>query len=123
MPYLCEAWEDSTGEVTATSMSRRFNRRDLADIAWACAVCGNYPRELMVLLYAGLVGPLGKGHDPLYMQSIHKDSGLRVHDVANLIYVQAEIDLRDSTPSWLFPPIFRTAGCNQKLIERFWAIL
>jgi very-short-patch-repair endonuclease len=106
MRYIHEAMEDSDGNVTSMSISRHFNRQELANMAWACAVDGNYPTELMVFLYTGLLGPQGDVPNPLYMQSFHKDSGLERQAVRTLIYVQAEMDLRGCAPNLALPDNF-----------------
>lgn len=48
-----------------------------ANMAWACAVFGSYPRELMQYLYVGLMGT-GKEQNPAYMSSLHGDGGLQL---------------------------------------------
>jgi very-short-patch-repair endonuclease len=102
-PYIRKVCEDSEGKVTAMSISQHFDRQALASMAWACAVCGDYPDELMDLLYTGLVGPQVDVHDPVYMRSVHKDSGLQMQAINTLIYVQAEKDLRGCAPDLALP--------------------
>jgi RAP domain len=119
MPYLRKVCVDSDGKFTSISISSHFNRRDLSDMAWACAACGNYPNNLMVFLYTGLLGPQGEGHVPLYMQSIHKDSGLQVQEVTTLIYVQAEMDLRSCSHNLALPANFPDGWSQSKTGRRF----
>jgi RAP domain len=106
LPHIRDVCEDSDGKVTPMSVSRHFDRQALSNIAWVCAVYGSYPTELMVVLYTGLVGRQGEVHNPLYMQSMHKDAGLKVQEVTTLIYVQAEMDLRGCAPSLALPANF-----------------
>jgi hypothetical protein len=65
-------FEDSDGNVTWRSVSRHFNRQELASMAWACAVCGNYPKRTHDLSIRRTAGPQRDALDPVYKQSTRK---------------------------------------------------
>ena len=94
MLFLRSTCTDNYGSFSATSISRYFKRQELASMAWACSVFGNYPEELMQFLYTGLFGLIGKEQEPKRMENIYKDSGLQMQAIMTLIYVQTEIDKR-----------------------------
>jgi len=106
-PYIRAACSDTTskGKVTATSIAKIFKRQELANMAWACAVFGEYPSDLMKVLYTGLLGS-GKQQDPTFMAGIHGDQGLQPQAIMTLIYVQAALDLSDSTQRLSLPKDF-----------------
>jgi hypothetical protein len=92
VPYLQHCCRDSTGTVPPTSIAASFKRQELANIAWAAAVFGAYPPDLMKFLYTGLLGA-GKTQNASFISRIHGDSGLQMQAVMTLIYVQASLDL------------------------------
>jgi very-short-patch-repair endonuclease len=92
IPFLRSTCAGSSGSFSATSISRYFKRQELASMAWACSVFGNYPEELMQFLYIGLFGLVGKEREPKELENIFNDSGLQMQAIMTLIYVQTEID-------------------------------
>jgi RAP domain len=103
MAYLREACADSTNCFTALSISKHFKRKELASMAWACAVLGNYPEELMHFLFVGLFGLPDKEREPKFLERIYSDSGLQMQAIMTLIYVQAEMDIRGCCQSISLP--------------------
>eukprot|EP00578_Thalassiosira_sp_NH16_P000781 CAMPEP_0181141396 /NCGR_PEP_ID=MMETSP1071-20121207/35800_1 /TAXON_ID=35127 /ORGANISM="Thalassiosira sp., Strain NH16" /LENGTH=1329 /DNA_ID=CAMNT_0023228381 /DNA_START=239 /DNA_END=4228 /DNA_ORIENTATION=- len=73
------------------SIARMFGQRqELANLAWSCAVLGRYPKELMDILYTGLVGT---GNDPEQMKRVFNDDGLQKSSIMTLYYVQVAADV------------------------------
>jgi len=73
------------------SIAKMFGQRqELANLAWSCAVIGRYPKELMNILYTGL---LGTSNDPEQMKLIFKDDGLQKSSIMTLYYVQVAADV------------------------------
>ena len=54
--YVTAICSEADGSVTLRGIAKIFNRQELANIAWSCAVLDIYPDDLMALLYLGLVG-------------------------------------------------------------------
>eukprot|EP00571_Detonula_confervacea_P017812 CAMPEP_0172298486 /NCGR_PEP_ID=MMETSP1058-20130122/1119_1 /TAXON_ID=83371 /ORGANISM="Detonula confervacea, Strain CCMP 353" /LENGTH=1283 /DNA_ID=CAMNT_0013007761 /DNA_START=130 /DNA_END=3978 /DNA_ORIENTATION=- len=80
--------------VDEYSIARMFGKRqELANLAWSCAVIGRYPKELMNLLYTGLVGT---SNDPEQMNKVFKDDGLQKSSIMTLYYVQVAADVEAS---------------------------
>ena len=104
-PYIRATCQGRNKEITAASVANAFKRQELANMAWACAVFGEYPPELMDVLYTGLVGST-PDEDPLYMAQIYGDEGLQSQAVMTLIYVQAALDLSDSKQKKSLPLTF-----------------
>ena len=92
--FLRSTCADNSGSFSAMSISRYFKRQELASMAWACSVFGNYPEELMQFLYTGLFGLIGQEREPKRMENIFNDSGLQMQAIMTLLYVQTEIDKR-----------------------------
>jgi RAP domain len=106
MAYLQELCTDSTNCFTAMSISKHFKRKELASMAWACAVFGNYPEELMHFLFVGLFGLPDKEREPKVLEKMYNDSGLQMQAIMTLIYVQAEMDIRGCCQSMSLPVDF-----------------
>jgi hypothetical protein len=104
-PYICAACQTEKGQMTAATIAKIFKRQELANMAWACAVFGEYPPDLMDVLYRGLVG-FGKEQDPVHMSKIHGDQGLQSQAIMTLIYVQAAVDLAGSSQKSRLPENF-----------------
>ena len=74
-----------------TSIARMFQQRqELANVAWSCAVLGQYPKDLMTVLYTGL---LGTSNDPEQVTQVFKDDGLQTSSIMTLYYVQVAADV------------------------------
>jgi hypothetical protein len=93
------------GTPSVSSISKYTKRQELSNIAWACAVFGAYPRQLIKVLYMGLLG-IGENTDPEFMQRVHKDSGLQSSAVMNILYLQTIMDLDIPNESFSLPPGF-----------------
>jgi len=85
--YIVAGCKMRNGEhPTEEKVASLFNRQELANIAWSCAVLEKYPPELMPILYTGLIG---KDEDPEQMRQVMKDSGLQRQSIRTLYYVRA----------------------------------
>lgn len=91
-PYLVEVMATKSKGVTVNSILRYLNRQELANLAWVCAVFGEYPTELISLVYKGLLG-VGENADPVYMQKVHRDAGIQPSAVMSMLYLQIVMDL------------------------------
>lgn len=100
--------------VDEVSIAKLFGQRqELANLAWSCAVSlsepmtlliecsililllanqviGRYPKDLMNILYTGLVGT---SNDPEQMKMIFNDDGLQKSSIMTLYYVQVAADV------------------------------
>jgi hypothetical protein len=90
---------------SVSSISKYMKRQELANIAWACAVFGVYPRQLIEILYMGLLG-VGENTDPEFMQRVHKDNGIQTSAVMSILYLQTSMDLEIPNASFSLPPGF-----------------
>jgi hypothetical protein len=90
-PYLVEMTSNNN-EMTVASISRVLKRQELANIAWVCAVFGEYPTQLIQLLYTGLLG-VGERPDPAYVQKVHRDGGVQPSAIMSILYLQIVMDL------------------------------
>ena len=123
MLFLKSTCADNAGNFTPNNISRYFKRQELASMAWACSVFGNYPEELMQFLYIGLFGLIEKHQDPKRMENIYNDSGLQMQAVMTLIYVQTEMDKRGICPNLSLPENFpddwkETVGTTGSMEDR-----
>lgn len=92
-PYVVQMCMDaSTGKTTVASIANAFKRQELANLAWVCAVSGEYPPELMRILYMGLMG-IGENSDRDYVSQIHGDNGIERSAMMSVIYLQIAMDL------------------------------
>lgn len=89
-PYVVSACRNRNGVVDERSIASLFNRQELANIAWSCAVLEEYPRDLLEVCYMGL---LGDNRDPSYMRMVMNDLGLQKQAIRTLLYVQLALDL------------------------------
>lgn len=101
--YLKRITRDENGKVTIKGIASVFKRRELANIAWACAVFGEYPSDLMTYLYGGL---LGNQKNPQSLTKIYGDDGLQSQAIMTLLYVQTAIELSGSKIGVKLPPNF-----------------
>ena len=77
--------------IREKSLTSLFTQRqELANLAWGCAVVGQYPKDLMNALYAGL---LGTNNDPDHMRRVYNDDGLEKSSIMTLYYVQIAADI------------------------------
>lgn len=104
-PYLELVCSDKNGDLTSESIGKIFNRQELANVAWSCAVFGRYPHAIMQMLYIGLIGD-GTHRDPSELSASLGDSGLQPQAVMSLIYVQTEMDLAGTSQGLVLPPDF-----------------
>ena len=88
--YMVSSCRNRYGTIDERSIAVMFNRQELANIAWSCAVLEQYPPDLMSLLYLGL---LGKNGDPVYMRNVMGDRGLQRQAIRSLWYVQLVLDI------------------------------
>ena len=75
------------------SISKKFNRQELANIAWSCAVLEQYPPDLIPLLYTGLIGTGEDDENIDRMTKLYNDNGLQKKAIMSLLYVQMALDL------------------------------
>ena len=81
------------GDPTVSTLSRYISRQEMANIAWAVAVFGEYPTNLIEILYNGILG-IVEGLDPEYMQTtLYQDDGLTRTHFNSLLYLQIMMDL------------------------------
>jgi hypothetical protein len=84
--YVVEQCRGSNGRIEEQSIVKLFGQRqELANVAWSCAVIGRYPKELMDIVYMGL---LGTANDPKHMKQLFNDNGLEKSTIMTLYYVQ-----------------------------------
>jgi len=89
--YIASECRGKNGVVDELSIARMFGQRqELANLAWSCAVIGRYPKELMNILYTGLVGA---SNDPQQMKQVFNDDGLQKSSIMTLYYVQVAADV------------------------------
>lgn len=79
------------GVVNERSIATMYNRQELANIAWSCAVLERYPPELISLCYMGLLGK--KNRKPNYIRTVMGDLGLQRQAIRSLLYVQLALDM------------------------------
>ncbi len=86
---------------TTRSISKVWKRQELANLAWVCAVFGEYPTDLIQMIYTGLVG-VGDDPTPDSVTECHATSGLGPDDgmsstiVMSITYLQIMMDLDNS---------------------------
>ena len=124
--YLMDMARMKDGQITLGSIARVLNRQEMANLCWACAVFGEYPPDMIQLLYKGLLG-VGEQPDPSYVRKIHQDGGIQSSAIMSILYLQIAMDLeqeRQSTPSLPggFPELWdgdssKTSGDN--MMENF----
>lgn len=76
-----------------TSISQKFNRQELANLAWSCAVLEQYPSDLIPLLYTGLIGSKQDDKSTARLTELYNDQGLQKKAIMSLLYVQVALDL------------------------------
>ena len=91
--YIASVCSGKNKVADEYSISRVFKRQELANVAWSCAVIGRYPKELMNILYTGIVGT---NNDPNQMKQIFNDDGLQQSSIMTLYYVQLAADIEAS---------------------------
>mmetsp|Transcript_34360 Transcript_34360/g.72315 ORF Transcript_34360/g.72315 Transcript_34360/m.72315 type:complete len:523 (-) Transcript_34360:211-1779(-) len=88
--YLTSLCRGKNG-IDVQSIAKIFGQRqELANLAWSCAVIGRYPKELMNILYMGLVGT---SNDPEHTKQVFNDNGLQKSSIMTLYYVQVAADI------------------------------
>mmetsp|Transcript_10871 Transcript_10871/g.23114 ORF Transcript_10871/g.23114 Transcript_10871/m.23114 type:complete len:1206 (+) Transcript_10871:171-3788(+) len=78
-------------DLTVTKISQLIDRQELANIAWVAAVFGEYPSNLIKMLYMGILG-VGERPDAAYMQKIYSDSGIQATHSNSMLYLQIMMD-------------------------------
>jgi hypothetical protein len=111
-PYMIQATIGSIEDLNARDIARVFIRQELANIAWSCAVFGEYPQDLMALIYGGLVGT-GSERDPNHLCKCFGDSGMQSEAIMSLIYVQLAME-REGKDNGLTLPENFPENWNQK---------
>ena len=88
--YLTSVCRGKNG-IDEKSIAKMFDQQqELANLAWSCAVIRRYPKELMNILYTGLVGTR---NDPEYIKQVFNDNGLQKSSIMTLYYVQVAADI------------------------------
>ena len=88
---------------TTRSISKIWKRQELANLAWVCAVFGEYPMDLIKMIYMGLLG-VGDDPSPDAVTECHATAGLGPDDgisatiVMSVTYLQMMMDLDPSIP-------------------------
>jgi len=83
---------------TTRSIASVWKRQEMANLAWVCAVFGEFPPDLIRMLYMGLVG-VGDNPNPDYVTECHAsarlgtDDGISSSFVMSLTYLQMRLDL------------------------------
>lgn len=86
---------------TTRSISKVWKRQELANLAWVCAVFGEYPTDLIRMIYMGLLG-VGDNPTPDSVTECHAtsglgpDEGMSVTIVMSVVYLQMMMDLDNS---------------------------
>ena len=101
--YLRHISKHDDGKTSLQGIASVFNRQELANIAWSCAVFGEFPSDLMTFIYGGL---LGRQNDPSDVAKVYRDGGIQQQAIMSLLYVQTAMDLCDSTSGLTLPPNF-----------------
>lgn len=107
------------GEMTVSNISRYISRQEMANIAWATAVFGEYPQTLIELLYNGILG-VSEGLDPHYLQNtIYKDAGVTPTHFNSLLYLQImmDLDLGIEKNSFSLPENFPSGWTSDPALE------
>jgi hypothetical protein len=104
-PYMINMCSNDQGDVNAKSISRFFNRQELANVAWSVAVIGSYPNNLMKFLYAGLIGYPDES-DPNYLLQVYGDAGLQTQSTMSLLYLQMASDMANPQNPLVLPDNF-----------------
>jgi hypothetical protein len=108
-PYVVQMCTDAvTGKTTVESIAKAFKRQELANLAWVCAVSGDYPPALMRILYMGLIG-IGEHPDRDYVSEIHGDNGIERSSMMSVIYLQIAMDLDGAADGLSLPEGFPDA--------------
>jgi hypothetical protein len=93
------------GKPSLKNIIKFSKRQELANIAWACAVFGEYPTRLIELLYMGLLG-IGDKSDPEYLHRHYKDGGIQSSAVMSIVYLQTIMGLELPDHSFSLPSDF-----------------
>lgn len=96
-------------KLTTKTIAESWKRQELANLSWVCAVFGEYPREMIRMIYMGLLG-VGDDPNPDVVTRIHASAGLGPDDgigssaVMSITYLQMMMDLDRSMPSFIQLP-------------------
>lgn len=85
-PFIVKMCSNDNGEYTEKSIARYIKRQEVANLAWSCAVLGEYPKNLMPLLYYALFGKDCRG-DPNYLKKVFGDDGIQKQTIMTMFYV------------------------------------
>jgi len=91
-------------KLTTKTIAKTWKRQELANMAWVCAVFGEYPRDLIQMIYMGLLG-VGDNPDPDVVTAIHNaaalgpDEGISATLIMSLTYLQMMMDLDQPIPN------------------------
>jgi len=80
------------GKIRPESVSSWLNRRELAILCFVVSVFGEYPSNLIDIIYSGLVGTEKKS-DPAFMTRLYNDGGMLGNAITSLLYLQSIKDL------------------------------
>jgi hypothetical protein len=90
------------------AVARVWKRQELANLAWIIAVFGEFPMDLVKMVYMGLIG-VGDDPTPEVVTDCHLSSGLGSDDgisptvVMSLTYLQMMMDLDDTSTTFSSP--------------------
>jgi len=110
-PDLLDSVQDyvmyQTGGNSATikSVSEKFRRQELGNIAWVCAVVDRYPKKLIEILYLGLLG-VGEKSDPKHIQNVFNDGDMDPSIAMCLLYLQANMVMANPDQPFALPKNF-----------------
>jgi hypothetical protein len=92
-PFIVQMCSNDSGDYTEESIARYIKRQEVANLAWSCAVLGEYPDDLMPLLYTALFGKGCKG-DPDHLRRVYGDDGIQKQTIMTMFYVSALANVR-----------------------------
>ena len=92
-PYLVVlATGTRQGDFSLKTIARNLKRQEMANLAWICAVFGEYPPDLIRIVYQGLIG-YEENPDPVFVANTYDDEGIDKSAVMSLLYLQIVMDL------------------------------
>ena len=104
------------GKITPEAISSFLNRRELAILCFVVSVFGEYPSNLMQIIYSGLIG-IGKKSDPVFMTSLHNDGGMLGSAITSLLYLQSIKDLESpESKTFSLPNDFPLAWSSSPIV-------
>jgi hypothetical protein len=105
------------------SIAKAWKRQELANLAWIIAVFGEFPKDLVKMVYMGLIG-VGDDPTPEVVTECHLSAGLGSDDgisptvVMSLTYLQMMMDLNPSTFASSSAPIYLPSDFPDGWLQR-----